>query len=63
MEANNNLLCNWIFDEELPSVDVVTRTSSNPDGDIAVICPKAFPTADQCLPSSTGCDVIQSNAF
>jgi hypothetical protein len=52
MGANNNLLCNWIFDGEVSSADIVTRTSSDPDGEIVEISPKLFPTADRYLPST-----------
>jgi hypothetical protein len=53
MGANNNLLCNRIFDGEVSSADIVTRTSSDPDGEIVEISPKLFPTAYQYLPSTT----------
>jgi hypothetical protein len=53
MGANNNLLCNRIFDGEVSSVDTVTSTSSDPDGEIVEISPKLFSTADQYLPSTT----------
>jgi hypothetical protein len=53
MCANNNLLYNRIFDGEVSSADTMTRTSSDPDGEIVEISPKLFPTADQYLPSTT----------
>jgi hypothetical protein len=53
MGANNNLLCNRIFDGEVSSADTVTRTSSDLDGKIVEISPKVFPTIDQYLPSTT----------
>jgi hypothetical protein len=53
MGANNNLLCNRMFDGEVSSANTVTRTSSDPDGEIVEISPKLFPTADQYLPSTT----------
>jgi hypothetical protein len=53
MGANNNLLCNRIFDGKVSSADTVTRTSIDPDGEIIEISPKLFPTADQYLPSTT----------
>jgi hypothetical protein len=52
MGANNKLLCNRIFDGEVSSADTMTKTSSNPDGEIVEISPKLFPTADQHLPST-----------
>jgi hypothetical protein len=53
MGANNNLLCNWIFDGEVSFANTVTRTSSDPDGEIVEISSKLFPIADQYLPSTT----------
>jgi hypothetical protein len=53
MGANNNLLCNRIFDGEVYSADTVTRTSLDLDGEIVKISPKLFPTVDQYLPSTT----------
>jgi hypothetical protein len=53
MGTNNNLLCNRIFDGEVSSADIVTRTSSDPDGEIVKISPKLFPTAGQYLLSTT----------
>jgi hypothetical protein len=53
MGANNNLLCNRMFDGEVSSANTVTRTSSDPDGEIVEISPKLFPTSDQYLPSTT----------
>jgi hypothetical protein len=52
MGANNNLFCNRIFDAEVSSADTVTRTSSDPNGEIVEISPKLFPTVDQYLPST-----------
>jgi hypothetical protein len=53
MGANNSLLCIRIFDGEVSSVDTVTRTSSDPDGETVEISPKLVPTTDQYLPSTT----------
>jgi hypothetical protein len=50
--ANNNLLCNRVFDGEFSSADIVTRTSA--DLETVKISPKLFPTVDQYLPSTTG---------
>jgi hypothetical protein len=53
MGANNNFFCNRIFDGEVSSTDTVTRTLSDPDGEIVKISPKLFLTVDQYLPSTT----------
>jgi hypothetical protein len=53
MDANNNLLCNRIFDGEVSSADTVTRTSLDPNGEIVEISPKLFSIVDQYLPSTT----------